>query len=511
MENTQKQWFGHPRGLATLFFTEMWERFSYYGMRGLLMIFMVTAAAEGGLGFAEGQAGIVYGLYTSLVYLATVPGGLVADKFLGQRNAVFFGGIIIALGHFAMAFPTELTFYFGLFLIVVGTGLLKPNISVMVGQLYSESDVRRDAGFSIFYMGINLGAFIAPLLTGFLAQHSAFKGFLSSVGINPASSWHFAFALAGIGMTLGLVQYAAGKKYLFNAGKHELELQDTTAYKAQSSKGIGMYFGGLVALLAVIIGIAYLFVNIGYISDFKAAAGHAYELLMLIGTAGFFGWLFSRKYWTADERKRLIVIFVLFVGAVLFWGIFEQAGSVLNLFANEKTDLFRFGFEIPAAWFQAVNSIFIIVLAPIFAWLWLRLAQQGKEPTSPAKFSIGIFFVALSAVLMYFAAGAVASGKVSPMWLVGTYLLQTIGELCLSPVGLSSMTRLAPPRIVSLMMGTWFLAASIGNYFAGKAAVYSEKLPMQEFYLYIFVIAFIASFVMFSLVKPINRMMAKSE
>lgn len=394
---------GHPRGLMTLFFTEMWERFSYYGMRAILLLYMVTATTSGGLGFSNKEAAKLYALYTASVYFGSIPGGFIADKLLGAKMSVLIGGIIIAAGHFCLAVPQLQFFYIGLGLIVVGTGLLKPNISCIVGGLYGPGDPRRDGGFSIFYMGINLGAFFSPLVCGFLAQSGVFKTFLASHGFSPESSWHWGFAAAGVGMVFGLLQYVIGMGRLPNVGK-------------------------------------------------KSSADVAAEEPL-----------------TRQDYTRLAVIGILFVFATIFWAAFEQAGSSLTLFADKLTDNSIFGYAFPSSWFQSVNALLIILLAPVFSWLWLGLGT--KQPSSPGKFSFGLLFAGLGFVVVAIAAlSATPTNRVGPGWLILVYLLHTIGELCLSPVGLSTVTKLAPAKLVGLMMGVWFLAASLGNYIGGNIA-----------------------------------------
>jgi POT family proton-dependent oligopeptide transporter len=398
---------GHPRGLTTLFFTELWERFSYYGMRAILILYMTHSVADGGLAFDTRKAASIYGTYTMSVYLTAVPGGWIADKFLGAKLAVLIGGIVIAMGHFSMALPSLGTFYGGLTLIAIGTGLLKPNISTMVGGLYGENDARRDGGFSIFYMGINIGATLAPFVCGYLAQGEGFKHFLSSMGFDPLGSWHWGFAAAGVGMTLGLTQYMAHRKRLARVGQRPA---------GQKS---------------------------------KVAARPAEPL-------------------TQAEWMRIGAIFVLFVFSVVFWAVYEQAGSSFNLFADKLTRDEIFGLHFPSSWFQSVPAIYVVILAPIFSWLWVRLGP--REPSSPAKFAYGLFFLALSVLLLAPASLFAGGGKVSPLWLLGVYLLSVIGEMCLSPVGLSTVTKLAPARLVGSMMGVWFLSLAFGNKLAGVVA-----------------------------------------
>jgi POT family proton-dependent oligopeptide transporter len=432
--------FGHPAGLSTLFFTEMWERFSYYGMRAFLILYMTAPAAAGGLGFADARAASIYGTYTGSAWGASILGGLVADRVLGQYRSALLGGVVIAAGHFTLAFKSLASFYAGLTLIVLGTGLLKPNVSTLVGSLYAPSDTRRDAGFSIFYMGINLGAFIGPLIAGYLAQRV---------------DWHAGFACAGIGMALGVVQYIFGKQRL-NAAIERLEKQPKPA---------------------------------------PAVAG---EPRPAASSGGF----------TRAEWKRMGAIVIFFLAAVLFWGGYEQAGSTLNLFADRYTRLDVFGFSFPSSWFQSVQPIFVIVLAPVFAWIWTRLGP--REPSVPAKFAIGLLFMSL-AFLVIVPAGAMAQSgaavRVSPWWLVASYGISEIGELCLSPVGLSAVTRLAPVRIVGLMMGVWFLSNAFGNKVAGWAAGFFSEVPLQTLFAQVAGVLLVAAIVMFGLVRPIRRMM----
>jgi POT family proton-dependent oligopeptide transporter len=481
------RFFGHPRGLSTLFFTEMWERFSYYGMRALLILFMTAPLATGGLGFDTATAGAIYGLYTSMVYMTTLPGGWIADRLIGQRKAVLYGGILIASGHFSMAFPTLTTFYLGLFLIVIGTGLLKGNVSVIVGRLYSKDDIRRDAGFSIFYMGINLGAFIAPLVCGYLGQRV---------------SWHTGFAAAGFGMVLGIIQYVLGSKHLGDAGLHPAPAESPAA--AASLRRNALIAGIVVLVLLAGFGFGAYTGAIGVTAK-QIADGAGIMLLGIVVV--FFGWLFTSSNWTPEERKRLYAIGVLFLAAALFWSVFEQAGSTLNLFADRNTNNVVFGYSYPSSWFQSLNSLFIIGLAPVFAWLWIRLARNGSEPSSPAKFAIGLVLVGAGFAILIWAARMAEQGvQVSPMWLTMTYLLHTCGELCLSPVGLSAMTKLAPVRIGGLMMGVWFLAASVGNFIGGRISSFYESWALPSLFGAVGFFAIGAGVLLFLLVKPIKRL-----
>jgi POT family proton-dependent oligopeptide transporter len=481
-----RAFFGHPRGLSTLFFTEMWERFSFYGMRALLILFMTAAPATGGLGFDTGTAGAVYGLYTAMVYLTTLPGGWIADRLIGQRRAVLYGGILIASGHFSMAFPSITTFYLGLTLIVIGTGMLKGNISVLVGQLYRPGDSRRDAGFSIYYMGINLGAFLAPLVCGYLGQRV---------------NWHYGFAAAGVGMVLGVVQYLIGARHLGDAGLRPGGATTPQAFAA--AKRQAWLWGGLVGGLLVTFGIGSatgaITVSAGQVAEW---AGWA----LLAGTIAFFGWLYLDPSWTREERGRLYVIGVFFLSAAIFWSVFEQAGSTLNLFADRSTRTEFAGFSFPSSWFQSFNALFIIVFAPVFAWLWLRLGD--RQPASPTKFSFGLIGAGLGFLLLVPAARTAEAGVlVSPMWLTFTYLIHTWAELCLSPVGLSSMTKLAPARIAGLMMGVWFLGSSVGNYIAGQMAGFYEEMPLDDLFGAISILPIAAGMMLLLTARKFTQMM----
>jgi len=493
--------FGHPRGLSTLFFTEMWERFAYYGMRAILILFMTATVAEGGLGFDVKRAGAIYGTYVALVYMLSLPGGWVADKILGLRRAVLYGGVLIMCGQLCLAVPGTAFFYPGLAFIILGTGLLKPNVSAIVGDLYTAQDTRRDAGFSIFYMGINLGAFLSPLIVGWLAQSAGWKATLQGMGLNPANSWHWGFGVGAAGMFCGLIQYVLGWKHLGSAGVHP-------SVRPSSPEGSSVrrqFWLGAGALIAIVASVALLVRN-GTLS--VDAVTNAFSWLYAVVVVAFFVALFSLGQWTREERKRLIVIVVLFGGAAIFWAAFEQAASTLNLFAQQNTQNSVFGLAFPASWFQAVNALMIITLAPVAAWLWMRLGT--RDPSSPTKFAFGLLFVSLGFAVMMGAAAATAGGnRVSPMWLVLTYLLHTIGELCLSPVGLSSMTRLAPDRVKGMMMGVWFLATSVGNLIAGRVAGLYESFTLVQLFGAVTTFALVASLIMFALIRPIRDMLAR--
>jgi POT family proton-dependent oligopeptide transporter len=476
---------GHPRGLTTLFLTEMWERFSFYGMRALLVLFMTLSIAEGGLGLSDRNAAIIYGTYLMSVYLLSILGGYIADNFIGARRAVLWGGVIIALGHFSMALHSEFTFFAGLVLVAVGTGLLKPNISTMVGGLYTPTDERRDAGFSIFYMGINLGAFAASIVCGFLAQHPAFHGFLENLGMNPMNSWHWAFGAAGVGMTIGLITYV----------RRAATLQHIGAAPALEASGRPWGKLGLVIVASLaLIGIMVLADHYRWI----VYALFAFQVALIVYFA------FQRS----EEKRRIAAILVFFFAAQIFWAIFEQAGSSITLFADRLTDNRALGYEFPSAWWQSVNSIWVIILAPIFAWLWIKLGK--KQPSSPVKFALGLLFVALSFVWMIPAARMTVEGRVSPMWLLGLFFLQTVGEMLLSPVGLSTMTKLAPQRLLGLVMGIWFLAAALGSKLAGVlASDFQSDSPdaLASFFWHQALIVGACTLVLFALVPWVKRLM----
>jgi len=480
----------HPRGLATLFFTEMWERFSYYGMRGLLVLFMTDAAA-GGLAFDDQTATAIYGLYSAAVYLAALPGGWVADRLMGAQRAVWYGGIVIAAGHFVLAIPHEKSFFLGLALVVLGTGLLKPNISAIVGDLYPDGGARRDAGFSIFYMGINVGAFAGPLVCGYLGEQ-----------IN----WHYGFGAAGVGMVIGLLQYRMTRQHLGEAGRRPAAHAKGEIISAEVNRkhwrAFWMGVGSVAAVLAL---------GLGGAIDFHPLALAQWSTGIILGIAAlYFVYLFVFAGLDHQERQRTLVIVVLFLGAALFWSGFEQGGSSLNLFADRYTDRVVAGFEIPATWLQSVNPIMIILFAPLFGAMWVNLARRHLDPSIPTKFALGLILLGLGFLVMFFAARIVATGdKVLPAWLVVTYLMHTFGELCLSPVGLSSVTKLAPRRFVSQMMGIWFLGASLGGLIAGLLAgrFHADAVAdMPGLYLQIVLITVGAGILLLAFARPIHRL-----
>ncbi len=437
---------GHPRGLGLLFVTEMWERFSYYGMRAILVLYLVNA-----LKWDTARAANLYGTYTMLVYLTPLIGGYLADRIIGTRRSLVIGGVIIALGHFTLAFPGMSTFYVGLGLIIIGTGFFKSNVSTMVGQIYPPGDARRDAGFTVFYMGVNLGAFLGPLVCGFLAQ-------------NPRFGWHWGFAAAGVGMILGLIVYLRGRdKYLPGIGIGTAKQRAANAGaeagmmapEVPESTMLHGATGGVVgAVLGWVLGGGLLGVTMGLVIG--AALG-----ISVLGTHG-------------EERKRVIALFIVVFFVIFFWAAYEQTGSSMNLFADKNTNLNVGSVAVPSSWFQSVNPLAILIFAPLFAGTWTRLGVTGREPSTPLKMVLGLALLATGFLFMVIGGGRADTGVlVSPFWLVAAYLFHTWGELCLSPVGLSYVTKVAPVRFASLLMGVWFLANAAANKIAGSLAAYT--------------------------------------
>ncbi len=400
----QKELFGHPVGLYILFFTEMWERFSYYGMRAILVLYLVHATSDenAGLGWSNGEALALYGWYTMFVYVASIPGGWIADKFLGQKKSVLYGGLLLVAGHSILAVEQMWAFYSGLALIILGVGLLKPNISTMVGGLYKQGDIRRDKGFTIFYIGINVGAFLAGIIVGYVGE---------------VHGWHYGFGLAGIGMALGLFQFVLGQKYLKQVGNYLGESKDEEEKESMN------------------------------------------------------------KPLTKVEKDRVVVLFISFLLVIVFWGAFEQAGGLMNIYTSEKTNRMLMGWEVPASWFQSLNSMFIILLGTLVASFWAKRKLEGKEASSLFKMIIGLIIMGTGFFFMTAAAAQYqAVGSSAMYWLVLAYLFHTVGELCLSPVALSYITKLAPVKYASLMMGIYFAMTGFGNKLAGLLGEASENL-----------------------------------
>ena len=479
-------WAGHPRGLATLFFTEMWERFSYYGMRALLVLFMVDQIESGGLAYDDQTATAIYGLYTAAVYLVALPGGWIADRLWGAQRAVWVGGFIIMMGHFVLAIPGTPSFFAGLLLVVLGTGLLKPNISAIVGELYPPGDPRRDGGFTIFYMGINVGAMLGPLLCAWLAREN----------------WHYGFAAAGVGMLAGLIQFSLMRSQLGAAGATPGAVP-TPQLRTRAWS---------IVLPAVLLVAVLWFAGIsGWVTFDALLLARGTTVAIVLSTIVYFAYVFIAGKLTREERNRVIVIIVLVFACAMFWAGFEQAGSSLNLFAERYTERQIGGFEIPAGWFQSLNPLFIILLAPLYSMLWVSLARRFMEPSAPVKFAFGLILLGFGFAVMIGAAALVAAGnEVLPTWLLFTYLLHTMGELALSPVGLSAMTKLAPRRFVGQMMGVWFMSTGLGNIIAGLIAGGFRADALEEMpglYFKLVLMAVGCGLVLLAFAKPLKRLM----
>jgi POT family proton-dependent oligopeptide transporter len=499
-QSSDATFFGHPRGLATLFFTEMWERFSYYGMRALLILFLADAT-KGGMGLGTEEAGALYGLYTFGVYALALAGGWVADRLIGQRKAVLYGGVLIAMGHYSMAIPANATFYAGLLLIVLGTGLLKPNVSAIVGDLYGDDSAKRDAGFSIFYMGINLGAFFGPIVCSYLGE---------ATRIDPPDwvNWHYGFGAAGVGMTLALVQYVLGQKYISGCG----ELKEDSGRPEQLAQARKAFSIGASILVVGGVALGFAF-NSGALSltSFASYTGG----IVAVGSLIYFAAVIAFVCKDGIERRRVGLCALLFVGAAMFWSGFEQAGSSMNLFAADYTDRTLMSFDVPAGWLQSVNALFIILLAPVMGMVWVKLG--ARNPSIPIKFGLGLVLLGVGFLVMMWgsagletdAAGKVVEGSTVGMrWLVVTYFMHTVGELCLSPVGLSSVTKLSPPRLVGQMMGTWFMGAALGNLIAGLVAGGMESMTLVGLFGTVAAIAGGAGLVFLVFCKPMNWLSA---
>jgi POT family proton-dependent oligopeptide transporter len=469
--------FGHPKGLGLLFLTEMWERFSYYGMRALLVLYLVNAQH-----WTAEKAATLYGNYTMLVFLTPLIGGYLADRVIGTRRSLVIGGIIIAAGHFTLALQGEAAFYIGLGLIIVGTGFFKSNVSTQVGQIYADGDARRDAGFTVFYMGINTGAFLGPIVCGYLAA-------------SPDWGWHYGFAAAGVGMLLGLITYVWGReRYLPGIG---LPAFGVPAAKESAGTPISNPMHGIGG---AVVGGALGFLGGGWLG---LAMGSVIGGALGIAILGSHG----------EERRRVYAIFIVAFFVVFFWAAYEQAGSSMNLFADRNTDLTLGGHlskPIPAAWFQSVNAGFILMFSPVFAWIWMMLGRRKLEPSTAMKMVIGLALLGTGFVFMVVGAKGADQGlRVSWVWLTSAYLFHTLGELCLSPIGLSYVTKVAPVRFASLMMGVWFLANAAANKLAGTIAAMVEKIPtLTQFYTIFVVSSFSAAFLMLLCVPLLKRLTA---
>jgi len=438
--------FGHPKGMVTLFFTEMWERMSFYGMRALLVLYM-TAAVDStfnpGMGLSSEAAQAIYGIYVGMVYFMVIPGGWLADNVLGHQKAVLIGAIIIALGHITLAIPLSETFFLGLALVVIGTGLLKGNISTIVGKLYREGDTRIQAGYTIFYMSINIGSALGFLVVAWLGE---------KIG------WHWGFGAAGIGMIFGVMQYIFFKHLLGQAANQPNQMP-------QSQRDSYIKWSSITAAFMVIV-LGFGLTGI-IVLDAEVFAEYFFVFLTIVAFV-YFTYLFLIAGLTKGEKKNLFLLLILFIGAIAFWSGFDQSGSSLSLFAKEFTDLNVLGYEIPVGWLQLANPVFVVIFAPIFAGIWMHLGRMNLDPSLPLKFAIGLFFMALSFVVMIYAVNlAMVSYPVGLQWLLITYLLQTWGELALSPIGLSAFAKYAPKKYVGQMFGLWFLASAIGGVLSG--------------------------------------------
>lgn len=445
--DSTENFFGHPAGLSTLFFTEMWERMSYYGMRALLVLFMTLSMQDGGLGLTVASATALYGLYTGAVYLFGLPGGWIADRLIGGQKAIWYGGIVIIIGHILLTIPNNSTFFIGLIFVILGTGLLKPNIGALVGSLYSRKDSRRDAGYALYYMGINIGSIIGYVICGWL---QIYKGY------------HWAFGAAAIGMGLGLIQFKLTAYKL--KGKAITPTQPLTLAGQKNSKlGIIAFLFFLILFITFILS-GQVVINPIFIAQYAAA-------LITVIFFGYYIAIFFFMDMDLNERKSLIALFVICIASTLFWAGFEQAGSSLNLFGRDFTNRLIGTFEIPTSWFQSANSFFIVILSPFFAALWVNLGKKLIRPNYGLKCAAGLIIMSSGFIVMFFASQAATSGfSVAPYWLITTYFLHTVGELCLSPVALSAVSKLSPKRLAGQMMGIFTLTYSIGSLVAGLIA-----------------------------------------
>ncbi|GAB3694257.1 peptide MFS transporter [Spirosoma flavus] len=488
--------FGHPIGLFVLFLTEMWERFSYYGMRAILLLFLIDNV-KGGMGLTEGDGAAIYGIYTASVYLLSLPGGWVADNLLGQRKSIVIGGIIIMLGHIILAFPAGPgIFYAGLCTVAIGTGMLKPNISTIVGELYPEGGARKDSAFSIFYMGINTGSLLGISVVGYLGQ---------KVG------WHYGFGAAAIAMALGLITFQTlGKRYLGNLGNYTAkQIATETEASPTSNRPILLFVVALVILMAVL--------QFTGVLDLTTAQGLAKGMGTIISAValGYFAFLMIAGGLDTVEKKRVTVLFVFFLASAAYWAGNEQQGSSLQIFADRYTNLVFFGWEIPSSWFQNLNPAFILIFSPVLAALWLFLDNRKISFPVPAKFAVSLLLLGVAYVVMVFAAKVALTGvRTSSLYLTATYLFFTLAELFLSPVGLSAFSKLSPKRYSSQLMGLWFIGSSLGNLIAGLfAGGFEEENVQQMPELFQSVAYFGLGFglLMLFFVKPLKRWMGGIE
>ncbi len=498
--NKKRTFFGHPYPLSSLFFTEMWERFSFYGIRPLLILFMAATVYEGGMDIPREQASAIVGIFAGAIYLTSLPGGWLADNWLGQRMAVWYGSIIIALGHLSIALSaiwSPKLFFVGLLFIVIGTGLFKTCVTVMVGTLYKQDDTRRDGGFSLFYMGINMGSFIAPLATGWLV---------------PNFGWHWGFGIGGLGMLVALLVFRFYAVPLMRQYDGEVGLDSSWDRPTVARKNVGKWVG----LAAAVIAAVTVLIASGVIpfNPMLVATNMVYLISGMVIL--YFIYLFVFAGLESSERIRLFVCFILLVTAALFWSAFEQKPTSFNLFAKDYTDRNLFGFEIPTVWFQSINALFIIILAPVFSWLWPALARRNMNLSSITKFMFGVLFAAGGFAVMMMASERVieTSAGVSPMWLTFSILLLTLGELCLSPIGLATMTLLAPMKMRGQVMGLWFCASALGNLAAGIMGgnVRPDQLMnLPGFFSHVSVALLICAAVLCVLIVPVRKMLQSAD
>ena len=479
----------HPIGLRTLFLTEMWERMSFYGMRGILVLFMTASLIDGGLAIDAVSASAIYGIYSSSVYLVALLGGWIADRHIGQQNAILYGGLVIMIGHFLLAFTNIETFYLGLIFVVLGTGLLKPNISAIVGGLYEKEKEKKEAGFTIFYMSINIGSVLGFFICGYLGE---------SIG------WHYGFGAAGIGMAFGLIQFILTRKNLGEVGiKPSIELPKNKKKK----EAILLYLLSFIFLAALLMGI------FGFWTIDPIPLANALTIIIITIAAIYFLYLFIFGNLNEDERKKIILILVLFFGAAFFWSGFDQAGSSFNIFAKEYTDRIILGWEYPASWLQVLNPILVVILSPFMAYLWIFLGKRMLDPSLPFKFGMGLILMAVGFIFIAIGANiAMQDGLAGARWLLLTYLFHTIGELTLSPIGLAAISNLSPKRYVGQMMGIWFLASSLGAIIAGLLsgqATYAGLSSMPDLFNKIAIISSIAGLVLILISKPLNNWVFK--
>jgi proton-dependent oligopeptide transporter, POT family len=507
----------HASGLWVLVFTETWERFSHYGMRAILILYMTAATSVGGLGLGTGRAAAIFGGYMLAIYLFGLSGGQIADRFLGPKRTIILGGLLIAMGQFLLQVRGEMAVVASLVLIAIGTCLLKPNISASVGRLYSKEDPRRDGAFSLEYSGINLGATIAPIFCAFMAEDPEFLAFLTKIGLATKTGWGWAFGITGVGMLVALVNFLLRKRLVVDVSvPADRQAEADPAPNARQSLFVAVQVVVLLALAWMVISAQSILVQLlgGMVGSLGLMA--LVQLVITKGGVSIRGGLktaagvtekhpaLSREDWT-----RLGVVGMMLVFSLAFWALFQQAGSSLTLFARDVTDRELFGWTVPVGWLQSVNAVLIVALGPVFAWLWAKRA--GKWPSSPEKFALALLFAALGFFLLVPASsiaqpdGATITTKVGLGWLSGVYLLHTLGELCLSPVGLSYVSKLAPRQVSSQLMGAWFFAIGIGSYVAGRAAGLMESMSLVNLFGLFAVVALVAGLVLWLAVSPVIR------